>query len=84
MTGSLRARMAKLERGRRGPVAYCLELPHEHGAWSSDPALADAALASAIAEHQARTGYLGPVLVGLVPCASAEEWMRRYGREAAP
>jgi hypothetical protein len=81
--GRLRARVAKLEHARRGPPSCCaIELPDEHNAWSDDPDVAEAGVRAAVAEHQERTGYAGPVLIGPVPCAIEEEWLRLHGHGA--
>ncbi len=83
MTRAFSTRLARLERRHRGPPDYCLMLPHDHPSWGDDPA-AELALHAAIAAHQERTGYTGPVLIGSEPCATEEEWMQRYGRVTAP
>ena len=82
MTRGLSARLAKLELIRRGPAPYGIELPHGHPVWDADPAVADAALRDAIAEHVTRTGYAGPFLICPPLCEIEEEWDRLHGREA--
>jgi hypothetical protein len=82
MPGALDRRLGALEAAAAGCVVAerVVYMPHE--AWDLPDDEARAVTAAAIAEHRRRTGYLGPVLVAPMECASAEEWEARYARRA--
>ena len=77
MTRALETRLAKIETLRAGPPAFFVEVPHD--AWDQDDAHLERMSAEVIQQHQARTGYRGPVLLGPSPCATEAEWLARYG-----
>ena len=69
MSGTMQRRLAALEARHRSTPSYVVEVSDEEMA---DPVLMQAA----IAEHQCRTGWMGPVI--LAPSeASVEEWAER-------
>lgn len=75
MSNKLASRIAKIERHKAGPAAFVVLLPadaYDHGAEHLERVTAEASR-----EHQARTGYLGPVLIGAEEC-TIEEWTVRY------
>jgi hypothetical protein len=78
----LRARLAKVEASRRGPAAFFVALPHD--AWAHGDDHQKRATEDALREHELRTGYRGPVLLGTQECLSADEWLSRYGPSAQP
>ena len=85
MSSRLAGRIAKIETRRAGPAAFIVLLPGD--AWDHGDEHLARVTAEAIREHQAQTGYLGPVLVGPRECMSVAEWTERYcatGGERAP
>ncbi|SDD94151.1 hypothetical protein [Belnapia rosea] len=67
MSGTIHRRVAALEARRAPAPSYVI--------WLSDEDLASpAAVGVAIAEHQRRTGWTGPVILA-PPEATMEEWM---------
>jgi hypothetical protein len=76
----LHARLAKIEANRRGPAAFFVALSHDAYAHGDDHQKRVAE--DALREHEHRTGYRGPVLLGTQECLSADEWLLRYGLAA--
>ena len=81
MTLALENRLAKIESLRARARPFFVEVPHD--AWDRGDVDLERMSAEAIRQHQARTGYLGPVLLGPSPCAAEAEWMVRYGMPTA-
>ena len=75
MSSRLAGRIAKIETRRAGPAAFVVLLLDD--AWDHGDEHLARVTAEAIREHQARTGYLGPVLIGAQEC-TIEEWTERY------
>lgn len=75
--GALAARLAALERamGGDGPGGWLLVV-------AADVARDPGALAAALAEHRARTGYAGRVVVGLPEAETVERWALQFGPAA--
>lgn len=69
MTSRLHGRVAQLEAADKPPPSFGVFMPPEllH---------APEAQAAAIAEHRARTGYTGPVMIFPRECETVEEWER--------
>jgi hypothetical protein len=69
-------RLARLERsGAKAPTSYVVRVP-------ADAVHDDEAVRAAIADHQRRTGWMGPVLL-VEPEMTQSEWLARYGRAEA-
>jgi hypothetical protein len=73
---NLRTRLAKIETSRKGPAAFVVALSHD--AWEHGDDHLRCATADAFREHEHRTGYRGPVMIGVKECLSADEWLSRY------
>lgn len=72
MSGAMQRRLAVLEARHRSRPSYVVEMTDEELA---DPALVWAAIAG----HQRRTGWAGPVTLASRELA-VEEWIRRHGQ----
>ena len=69
MSGTIHRRLTALEARHRSTPSYVVEV--------SDEDMADlAAMQAAIAEHQRRTGWTGPVIVAPAE-VTVEEWAER-------
>ena len=76
MSSRLAGRIAKIETRRAGPAAFIVLLRGD--AWDHGDEHLARVTGDAIREHQTRTGYLGPVLIGVEECTPVEEWTARY------
>jgi hypothetical protein len=73
---TLELRLVRLERaGSVAAASYAVRLP-------ADAMHDDEAVRAAIADHQRRTGWMGPVLLA-EPEMTEAEWLARYGRAEA-
>ena len=81
MTRALENRLAKIETLRARARPFFVEVPQD--AWDRGDAHLERMSAEAIRQHQARTGYYGPLLLGPLPCTTEVEWVTRYGSPAA-
>jgi hypothetical protein len=73
---NLQTRLARIETSRKGPATFVVTLPNDAGAHGDDHLRR--ITADALREHEHRTGYRGPVMIGVKECLSADEWLSRY------